>query len=317
MADQSPALSRQFFDVLRDVTAAVDVQFSAWPNSLAHYTSVANAINIITTKSIFLFNARTLNDNQELDHAVTLIDKTTKNLLTREIRSAVVGGFAFHQRKQGAVYVFCLAEPGGPRSKETHDRLAMWRAYGDDGNGVAVEIFSECIATAPIANTGSVTLGKVLYREKAKNRLIRAIVSAFKESCARHGMRESDGSFVLSSALWRIAPFLKHEAFEEEREWRAVVEVSPAPFIPGAPDGTKLIEFHDGRPYVKLALRGKPTTRIEALVTETRFFKGALVGPSPRQSVNVAKVASALLKAEPAAEYLSTEVSTIPYRGRA
>lgn len=313
MTDDPPLLSREFFKVLGDVNAAVETQFTTYPETLVHYTSVANAINIITSKAIYLFNARTLNDNQELEHAVELIQQTTKNRLSRSVRDAVVDGFEFYQRRQGSVYVFCLAEPSGPKSKETHDRLAMWRAYGDDGNGVAIEVFCEGIAKAKIQNPSGVTLGKVFYREKPKNQLIRLVVNAFKDACARHGISEDRASFVLSAALWRIAPFLKHEAFEEEKEWRAVVELSSSPVL-GVPDGRKLIAFHDTRPYVRLDLCGK---KLGDAGGQSQFFRGALVGPSPHQGVNIAKVAAALLASEPAGEYAATSASSIPYRGKA
>lgn len=49
------------------------------PRSLAHYTSLQNAIRIVNSGEIWLFNAYTMNDELEVDHALDLITEQFKN----------------------------------------------------------------------------------------------------------------------------------------------------------------------------------------------------------------------------------------------
>lgn len=302
---------RERREAVASVFAALHKLTATWsspPKVLAHYTSVPNAVRIIDNGEIWLFNAYTMNDEQEIDHAIEFITKQLGEEFP-ELGKVLADRWGFPQTGQRSVYVFCLSPT------DDLDRLSMWRAYGDDGNGVALEIRTGALAGSANDLLPEMTplVAEVVYDDADKARRIRELVCEFEASSQTYeDMSEEDLADALSSILWKVAPTFKHHAFREEREWRVIVEVDK-PIFSKMPDRSSLVEFlDDRRPFVRLKLAKVAGEGILSIL-DPAMFDGALVGPSRNSRANAATIDAALLKKH---WNRRTKVSSIPYRGR-
>lgn len=285
---------------------------SSWskpPRSLAHYTSLQNAIRIVNSGEIWLFNAYTMNDELEVDHALDLISDQIKVGEFKSLWDNLHGHFKSRRQAQ-RVYVFCLS------SEESHglDRLSMWRAYGDDGNGVALKFWTGALLSGDNPNLGaSLSLARVVYKNDKKVERVSTLVRKFRELCTKEPEFE-EGQLVdaLATSLWKLAPTFKHETFGEEGEWRIVAEVE-RPFLGDTSGGADKIEFlEDQRPFVRLSL-GQAGGESILDVLHPTTFEGVLIGPSKNTRANEAAIGAALMKRQGT---YKVETSKIPYRGR-
>jgi hypothetical protein len=200
---------------------------------LYHYTSAQGLEGILRSRSLWATDAAFLNDWKEINYAAEpLIERMTDLLGARgydetpgaapESRSANISwaleairrftqpDYLAHTEHHftwmdGATYVACLSED--------HDQLGQWRAYGKGGYaiGLAKHGLKE---TAPL-------LGAVDYGESAVNRLCDMMIEYFERSPT--GNASMDGfRDAIDFCMPRLA-LVKHDAFEQEREWRLVV----------------------------------------------------------------------------------------------
>ena len=105
-----------------------------FPDKLYHYCSLSAFMSIIQNKCIWLSDTRYTNDALE----VRVFDDTVGAALSdlvrdEEITSEEANVFWQTYKANNTVgYISCFSENG--------DLLSQWRAYSDDGHGVAVGI---------------------------------------------------------------------------------------------------------------------------------------------------------------------------------
>jgi hypothetical protein len=309
---EEDALERERRDAEADVFNQLDKVIASWstpPKSLAHYTSIQNGVRIVERGEMWLFNAYTMNDEQEIDHAIDLISDQLEVSEFAELGDLMREQHEFSRWGRRSVYVFCLSRV------DDLDRLWMWRAYGDDGNGVALKIRTGALLKSRNQKMPGLAplLSEVVYDNAIKEKRIQALFSRFEKACEEHdNFSKQDLLGAPSSNLWKIAPTFKHPSFSEEREWRVVIEVDK-PFLSTSTDSSSLIEFFDDRrPFVRFTLGTEQGEGILGLLSPSTF-EGALVGPSRNSRANAAMIGAALLKRHRASE---TDISGIPYRGR-
>lgn len=279
------------------------------PKTLAHYTSVTSAAAIIQSRKVFLFNALTLNDEQEIDHALDFIGGAFGSEPLGRFGDLVGEYLEWRKNSHPSVYVFSLSEM---QSWESLDKLSMWRAYGDDGNGLALAIKAAALTTA-VSDTkfDSARLMRVLYGVDEKIALLEKLAEQFENECKQAGYKVEDMADALQSTLWQVAPIFKHEAFREEREWRLVLQITRSWGSAGG-DADKINFAADGRPYVPVALNELPGKDLLSRLDAGPFL-GALIGPSKNARRNAGVVGAALLKVR---SRFRVEKSTTPYRGK-
>lgn len=190
----------------------------------------------------------------------------------------------------------------------------MWRAYGDDGNGVALKFWTDALVSGDNPKLSNPpALARVVYKNDKKVERVSALVRRYRELCTEEAeFEEGDLVDALATSLWKLAPTFKHETFGEEAEWRIVAEVEK-PLFGNISDGANLIEFlGDQRPFVPLSLGRKDGESILDTLYPTTF-EGVLIGPSKNTRANEAAVGAALMKRQ---GMYKAETSKIPYRGR-
>jgi hypothetical protein len=224
---------------------------------LAHYTSAQNALNIVAGKSIWLRNCRIMNDYLELDYGIELMSEYFKysenknkwNKILNEkfgIDHSIIDLFNFNWKNyKDHIYVSCFSEHH--TIDDAIGRLSMWRAYGGDGDGVALifngQPFANQLSNFPGSILPVVYDGERYIFEKMDeffNHLDKNLGQILKEK------EKFDREWAVFYPMILHCLHVKHRGFAEEKEWRLV-------FCP---------EFHDDDKNIfekKIAvIRGTP-----------------------------------------------------------
>lgn len=271
------------------------------PSRMAHYTSAEAAISIIREGRIRLRNARLMNDDAEMVHALELMDDHLGVSLpqTREFWRSIdryTGGRAEELRKLYAGWSHNLVTRTFITSVSEHDddedkpgeeigRLSMWRAYGGP---VPVALIVK--ASYLKSNTGA--LGAFSFpvaywtADEAKKCFAEVMGSFLALTPAELDVVPSQEVFNgVFYGLQTIALSLKHPGFREEREWRIVYR----------PDFQPCLQDENNEPLVKpdiatiksipqnvywLPLKNSPRHGIEG-IAPADLIDRVMVGPCP------------------------------------
>jgi hypothetical protein len=198
-----------------------------------HYTSATNARCIIGTKRMWMRNARCMSDFSEVQHGLDIFDAFFKDFNRKKSFTSVIDQ-CFPGATQEALgqfekwrtdlrlnsYITCISEHDDLEDRQ--GRLSMWRAFGGDAPRVAVIFkFNVPILSAselrlifsPVAYLSD-TRAHAILDEVAQNVKAEA---EFLESIGR----ETTVRMIFQTFVAGVT-CLKHEAFHEEREWRAI-----------------------------------------------------------------------------------------------
>jgi hypothetical protein len=257
--------------VLRD---AIDVTSAGGaPEVLYHYTSLEGAMKIIESNSILASDIRYLNDSLEHQFAWTHIQSIAErhsrgalHELTREVLHHVSRLPGRHLSFSGGAFVCCFSDQS--------DLLSQWRAYGDDGHGVALG-FSTSAGFAPVSRTENrLSFRRVIYELKDQISMLEPHVRGIIEiadASAHQGdesIRDSATTALLTLAVF-LGTTIKNPAFSEEHEWRNYL---------GAMAPLGLTKVRKGRsglvPYCELGPHGAaspPSLPLKDIVVGPRF----------------------------------------------
>jgi Protein of unknown function (DUF2971) len=265
------------------------------PNLLHHYTSLDAALNIIQRREIRLSHCEFLNDSTEISGAVSLINDTvTAEILKAQNQTYHRSSELFYRAVQSQYYaksnlyeafVFCMSE-GDTTSLIGQDQLSSWRAYGRDGRGVCLSFDSAQLALYAKGGNG-LRLSRVIYDPVLQRRILEEILDqGYKVHSRSNNQQDSVAATV--AALVLMMPVLKHEAFEEGREWRFI-------FLPENQDPTtpslKFFVRDDLMiPYYTMQQALDPANPnidpLKAQINRTPQVSEIMLGPSGHQKLN-------------------------------
>jgi len=213
------------------------------PKILYHYCSVEAFLSIIKNKCIWLSDADSTNDNRELNYVFydfeKVLDKCLQDLDSKydELKPII-------KRLSLEVMKKLLSQkiPASQYTKhflccfsEAQDLLSQWRAYGDDGKGVAIGFNSRQISKMVCDETYGFT--KVIYQKKKVRDFLYTTISdrltmILEEFSKNQKISDSDTEqFMIDVAtivyaIWQEGFVYKHKSFKEEREWRIYKKTS-------------------------------------------------------------------------------------------
>jgi hypothetical protein len=189
---------------------------------LYHYTGAAGLIGIIENRKLWATDHRHLNDRKEHQIGTRLLqDELKVSRLEKKDRSAFEDLVASTQK---GYFVLSFSEQG--------DQLSQWRAYSAGGAGYALG-FKQNNALFSSATQHSFNLIRCEYDPTKQQELCRYLVDSFIEGMVTHQSlhQENDMASRLKGFRelyhWNLAlalamSALKHQGFEEEKEWRLV-----------------------------------------------------------------------------------------------
>jgi len=186
------------------------------PKVIFHYCDLNAFLCILRFKKIWMSNSYLMNDsfeNKWINQYIHLIKEnfpSYKQIIERIIRS--------YESNPEVPYISCFSSNG--------DLLSQWRAYADDGNGVAIgfntEFFNHVeVFDNPSPSGNPIILSPVIYDIEEQKKLIKRIFEIVIEQIEA-GQKEEDAHQVGHTALKRVSMICKNPAFREEGECRLI-----------------------------------------------------------------------------------------------
>lgn len=279
-----------------------DILDAQIPDLLWHYTSLEGFTGILESKRIWATEIRYLNDESEFNHALSLLHKAVDQLdpfgslvNTQDLLQSVLKGAkkGLLSKDSQNLFVASFSKHG--------DQLSQWRGYGQGGRGVSLGF--DLTKLRPPAESGSTfAFGPCVYKPVLKKAIIHNSIDKVRlaaegwlkdmlkelDLAAQQGkdltsfakslttpdamalLRKTTEAFLVE--LFRFTPFLKHESFEEEAEWRIVAPLSPG----GSVSFVKRFMRHGTSmllPTVNPSLRGTGEKELP--------LKQVIIGPVP------------------------------------
>jgi hypothetical protein len=243
---------------------------------LYHYTTQTGLLGIIKDRQIWATHTQYLNDRREFLHAVDLVRGEIQRLLDEQNTrpgEASATRIEVLNRMHNALSLspehinVCVCS-----FSEDSDSLSQWRAYGGS-SGFAIGFSGEVLGAA--VEKQRFFLAQCIYDPGTQLNIVRALVEeVLDENLSKSwvtGDRDADEVFWntggnLLPYLYRYAPMLKNQSFEEEREWRII----------SRPIFAQRLDYREGRsliiPYYRLPLweDGQKTEIHEIIVGPTR-----------------------------------------------
>lgn len=207
------------------------------PPVLYHYCSVDTFTSIIQNKSLWLSDAEKTNDYTEMKWLFSkireVIDQTLEmykaefpaellqkvSCVAYEVSENLVLKKAPIVRYAKCFFT-CLSE--------TQDLLSQWRAYGNDGKGIAIGFNTE-LFRAFLKNT-DYTFTKVIYDTNMISDFLHAAIDEELRWAIQSSIDEKKQQFdemelkinvaMLIYSIWQEGFVYKNHTFFEEREWR-------------------------------------------------------------------------------------------------
>lgn len=194
---------------------------------LYHYTNIDSFFNIIKNKTLWCSPASSLNDSKEL---IWAFDKVRELIEERknEQNKKMFEKLLEEMKANDSAYICSLSKNG--------DLLSQWRAYANDGYGVALGFDTECFNPNRFDTDKEETLGLTLeniHKQAKKNLLddivyddtkqtqkLNDILDKFEKQSEKHHYNWS--SLCTQIFVNQLSFFFKNPAFSEEDEMRVV-----------------------------------------------------------------------------------------------
>lgn len=188
-------------------------------DTLYHYTDLTAFVSIVQNRRLWLTGAYNLNDHQEINWTHQKIGHRLNELASKHGRERPDEIWALLQASSGVPYICSLSSES--------DLLSQWRAYGQNGSGIAIGFKSSSLPSSehlPILTAGkkdSISLHQVVYDEKIQEQLIDSILAPAFEGEEINDQAHFAMS-IAASQLTGLSSIFKNPAFSEEKEWRII-----------------------------------------------------------------------------------------------
>ena len=200
------------------------------PSILFHYTTPLGLLGISQSKNIWATDLRFLNDKKEFQHSLDITHSILEGFYRVDDNPKKLKGLNYDfiehlrinlgKKWNPEVYVASFTEEG--------DLLSQWRGYCSKG-GFSIGFHFDLLSR--IAEKHDSFLLPCVYDFKIQKKLLEELLVShskkYDEAIKDNNQNNSDelahsisNEFIIS--LFALAPMLKHESFNEEKEWRIV-----------------------------------------------------------------------------------------------
>lgn len=262
--------------------------------NITHYTSIEGFRSIIENNQLWASNIRFLNDKREMDFgleaAVAFLREQDENAGGSSVKNSAIKEASARIRARGipSAYACCFCT--------RRDNLSQWRGYSTGGQGISI-VFEIGKLEQHFKSYGAI-IAEVAYGADATKRRLKEEFEKYVTSTS--GDLFSYGTLSasdLENLILSLSPQFKHKSFEDEREWRVIVN---------GPQKTGDLCYRTKDnvlvPYIRL---GEPNLPLP--------IEQVIIGPGKDMDITLQSV-ELFLKSK--LEYEDVEVikSTVPFR---
>lgn len=201
---------------------------------LYHYCSVDTMLKIIQNHCIWLSDVEKTNDKSELKYFAKQMEKMLLNIIEsyrgqvneeKLTKIKIVLQEAIKRVYLGTAYVVQMTKNYVCCFSEKSDLLSQWRAYGNDGQGVAIGFNTKLLSK--IHDRSNYDFIKIIYNDKTvlkniqeymEEELKNIFENITEDELTRDGIMGYFMTIMTVIVQERFA--FKHPAFSEEGEWR-------------------------------------------------------------------------------------------------
>ena len=188
-----------------------------------HYCSVDAFLNIIQKSELWISDVRKSNDAKEFSWISDKINSKIENKLVEEAQSlnAWKAGFKWNVDNDcymDQIYTVCFSE--------SSDSLSQWRAYSQDGHGLAIGFSKELLTTLNSFDPYCLKFGKIIYSEDKQEKFVNSVVDEIQKNTKTESAAYMIGAGMSIHNKMRFM-FYKNPSFNEEKEWRIVFLTKP------------------------------------------------------------------------------------------
>lgn len=253
-------------------------------NLVYHYTTISALENIFKSQSLWLSHISSLNDASEFEHGIhwvidfltTIPANASHKRLLENLRGALI---APKEHMNFCIGSFC----------KDGDKLSQWRAYTNDGEGVAIGFDSHALQELCNQSDGKYLFDKCAYSDQEKQENVLTLLKRFKDD---YGGFESNLGLI---AIAQAAAFLKHKSFSEEQELR--IFTTPSIELKIRHESTRTIPYH----------------KFDFCNMMLKLIRAVIIGPSVQQ-IAICKAVEVFLN-DNKFQDCKVMLSEIPYRG--
>lgn len=255
-----------------------------------HYTSASSGIQIIKTKQLWMRSTTCMADYREVQHGFDILNRFFNNSTNRQLFNATLDGCVKGRAGAGEeaialfnlwwgdirsqAYITSISEHDD--KEDDHGRLSMWRAFGR-GPRVAL------VFRFPLTE-GRILPPRILFSPVAY--LMENEVKVEMEwtlKCIQNAqsyLQTLSPALIVEHAFLAILSAvvsLKHEGFQEEREWRAIHFPTrlPSPLV------TSELVVVDGVPQIVYKLPFDESVSPEIVPLDiARILDRVIIGPT-------------------------------------
>jgi len=176
-------------------------------------------ISIFQSKEIWLSNSRKMNDYHETTWIEQFIDNKLNEIDPKKYGEFIRLFVQNYKLNASVPYIACFSEDG--------DVLSQWRAYSEDGSGVAIGFDIEKLGIEnklPITGaTSQISTGfsKVIYDIEAQKNIVNQIFDHWLDKI-NLGTTDTTASIEVMGQLKMYASIFKNPSFKEEKECRLI-----------------------------------------------------------------------------------------------
>ncbi len=186
-----------------------------------HYCSLEGFLSIIKNASLWISDISKSNDCLESSY----IHNKIKNRIESELE---ITPEDLHAWKTGCkvnevsdhlmlTYVACFSE--------RKDCLSQWRGYADDGKGISIGFCKKMLESLPKIMHHNLSFSKVIYDEKQQEKYVNKVVEEIFRNMEYKGIGLA--GIELGANHKDEYAIYKNPSFEEEREWRLILNSYP------------------------------------------------------------------------------------------
>jgi hypothetical protein len=289
--------------------------------ALAHYTSFDAFTSILKSKEIWLSVIKEMNDTSEMIRGTEIVSSALDALGPTLFNSLPFGSMnvpdQFAARRailEHETFAFCLSIHGADAQT---DRLVMWRAYGQNGDGLCLVMRKETLLEQR-SSDGLFPLhwARITYEGEAaaRDRVRRTLAHIDNILRSRPNqlavVPPTLVGMLVANAAAILAASHKHPAFSEEREVRFIHSKIFAASV-SSDWGTRTVDLGE-RPALKFVLPLRNYAEFGINASLPVLLDHVIVGPSPNQHDKMLEVRS-ILDAHDLQE-VGVVCSQIPYR---